>query len=61
MLCYLDRTVDVKRPPRFDKIKEISDLANTVLADGMHFAYKQKAKQVTLDNKTYHFKINKIN
>ena len=45
----------------FDKIKEISDLANATLADGVDFGYKKNMVQLTFDNKTYYFRIYKIN
>ena len=40
MSCFVDLTVDVTKLPQFDKIKEISDLANAILADGVDFGYK---------------------
>ena len=58
MSCYVDLTVDVTKLPQFDKI---SDLANAILADGEDFGYKKNAVQLTFDNKTYYFRINKIN
>ena len=39
MSCYVDLTVDVTKLPQFDKIKEISDLANAILADGVDFGH----------------------
>ena len=53
MLCYVDLTVDVTKLSQFDKIKEISDLANAILADGVDFGYKKNAVQLTFDSKTY--------
>ena len=53
MSCYVDLTVDVTKLPQFDKIKEISDLANAILADGVDFGFKKNAVQLTFDNKTY--------
>ena len=41
MLCYADLTVDVTKLPQFEKIKEISDLSNAILADGVDFGYKK--------------------
>ena len=41
MSCYVDLTVYVMKLPQFDKIKEISDLANAILADGVDFGYKK--------------------
>ena len=61
MSCYVDLAVDVTKLPQVDKIKEISDLANAILADGVGFGYKKNAVQLTFDNKTYYFRINKIN
>ena len=41
MLCYVDLTVDVTILPQFDKIMEILDLANAILANGVDFGYKK--------------------
>ena len=41
MSCYVNLTVDVTKLPQSDKIKEISDLANAILADGVDFGYKK--------------------
>ena len=41
MSCYIDLTVDVTKLPQFNKIKEISDIANAILADGVDFSYKK--------------------
>ena len=59
--CYIDLTVDVTKLPQFDKIKEISDLSNAILANGVDFGCKKNAVQLTFGNKTYYFRINKIN
>ena len=40
LLYYVDLTADVTKLRQFDKIKEISDLANAILADGVNFGYK---------------------
>ena len=61
MSCYVDLTIDVIQLPQFDKIKKISDLANAIWANSVVFGYKKNAVQLTFDNKTYYFKINKIN
>ena len=61
MLCYVDLAIDVTKLPQFDKIKEMSDWANAVLADGVDFGYKKNVIYLTFDNKTYYFRINKIN
>ena len=61
MSCYIDLTVDVTKLPQFDKIKEISDLSNAILANGVDFGYKKNAVQLTFGNKTYYSRINKIN
>ena len=58
MSCYVDLTVDVTKLPQFDKIKNISDLANAILAD---FGYKKNATQRRYEGESYAFKINKIN
>ena len=57
---YVNLTVDVTKLPQFDKIKEISDLVNTILADDVDFGYKKNVIQLTFDNKTYYFRVNKI-
>ena len=61
MLCYVDLTVDDTKLPQFDKIKEIFDSANAILVAGVDFGYKKNVVQLTLDNKTLFFRINKIN
>ena len=61
MSCYVDLTVDVTKLPQFDKIKDISDLANAILVDGVDFGYKKNVVQLTFDNKTYYFRIDRIN
>ena len=45
--CYVDLTVDVTKLPQFNKFKEISDLLNAILADGVDFGYKINAIQTT--------------
>ena len=61
MSYYIHLTVDDTKLPQFGKIKEISDLANAILADGVDFGYKKNGVQLTFDNKTCYFRINKIN
>ena len=61
MSCYVDLTTDVAKLLQFDKIQEISHLANAILVNGVNFGYKKNAVQLTFDNKTYYFRINKIN
>ena len=61
MSCYVNLTNDVTKLPQFDKIKNISDLANAILANGVDFGYKKNVEQLTFDNKTYYFRISKIN
>ena len=41
MSCYVDLTVDVTKLPQLDKIKEISDFSNAILADGVDFGFKK--------------------
>ena len=41
MSCYVDLTVDVTKLPQFDKIMEILDLANAILANVVDFGYKK--------------------
>ena len=55
MSCYVDLTNDVTKLPQFDRIKELSDLANAILSDGVDFGYKKNVEQLTFDNKTYYF------
>ena len=47
MSCYVDFTVDVTKLLQFDKIKEVSDLSNAILADGVGFVYKKPKRQQT--------------
>ena len=61
MLCYVNLTVDDTKLPQFDKIKGILDSANAILVAGVDFGYKKNVVQLTLDNKTLFFRINKIN
>ena len=42
MFCYAGLTAEVTKLPQFHKIKEISDLANAILADGENFGYIKK-------------------
>ena len=60
MSRYVDLAVDVTKLLQFDKIKEISDLANIILANGVNLGYKKKAIQ-TYEEQSYALKINKIN
>ena len=39
MSCYVNLADDVTKLSQFDKIAEISDLANAILADGVDFGY----------------------
>ena len=43
MSCYIDLAVDVTKLSQFDKIKEISNLVNAILADSVDFGYKKNA------------------
>ena len=61
MSCYVDLAVDVTKLSQFDKIKEISDLANAILANGVDFGYRKNSIQTTYERESYVFKINKIN
>ena len=61
MSCYVGLTVDVTKLSQFEKIKEISDLANAILANGVDFGYKKYAMQATYEGEKYTFKINEIN
>ena len=61
MSCYVDLAVDVTKLSQFDKIKEISDLANAILANGVDFGYRKNSIQTTYERESYAFKISKIN
>ena len=61
MSCYKDLTVDVTKLPQFYKIKEVLDLSNVVLADGVDLGYKKNVIQTTYEGENYMFKIDKIN
>ena len=61
MLCYVNLTVDVKKLPQFDKIKEASDLENAILADAVDFDYKTTLYKTRYEEASYVFKFNKIN
>ena len=41
MSYYVDLAVDVPKLSQFDKTKEISNLANVTLAEGLDFGYKK--------------------
>ena len=59
--CYVDLTADVTELPQFYKIKEVLDLSNVILADGVDLGYKKNAIQTTYEGENYMFKIDKIN
>ena len=59
MSCYVDLTADVMKLPQFDKIKEISDLANAILADGEDFGYKKTLYKQSMKERTMHLKLKK--
>ena len=42
MTCYVDLTVDITKLPNHAKIKQTSDLANTILRGGVDFGYSRK-------------------
>ena len=56
-LRYVDLTVDVKKLPQFDKIKEISDLSNAILADGVDFGYEKMLYKQRLMERAMHLKL----
>ena len=60
MSFYVDVAVEVTKVLQLYTIKEISDLVNAILADGVDFGYKSNAIQITYEGKSYVFKINKI-
>ena len=49
MSRYVDFIVGVTKLLQFDKIKEVSDLSNAILADGVGFGYKKNAIQTTYE------------
>ena len=59
MSCHVDQFVDVTKLPQFDKIKEISDLANASLADGADFGYKKTLYKQRLKEKAMQLKLMK--
>ena len=61
MYCYVDLTLDVTKLPQSDKIKDISDLANAILADGVDFGDKKNTIQTIYEGESYTFKIDKLN
>ena len=61
MSCYVDLAIDVTKLPKSDKIKEISDLTNAILAAAEGFSYKKSGMQARYEGESYMFKINKIN
>ena len=54
---YVDLTVNVTKQPQFDKIKQISDLANAILADGVDFGYKKTLYKQDMTEKDTHLKL----
>ena len=57
MSCYVDLTVDVAKLPQFDKIKEISDLANAILADDADFCYQKTLCKQGMKERATHLKL----
>ena len=57
MSCYVDLTVDVTKLLPFDTIKEISDLANAILADGVDFAYEKMLYNQLVKERAIHLKL----
>ena len=55
--CYVNLTVDVTKLPQFHKIKEISDLANAILADGVDFGYKKTLYKQGMKERAMHLKL----
>ena len=49
MSRYVDFIVGVAKLLQFDKIKEVSDLSNAILADGVGFGYKKNVIQTTYE------------
>ena len=57
MSCYVDLTVDVAKLPQFDKIKEISDLANAILPDDVDFCYQKTLCKQGMKERATHLKL----
>ena len=55
--CYVDLAVDVTKLLPFDTIKEISDLANAILADGVDFAYEKMLYNQLVKERAIHLKL----
>ena len=60
MSFYVDVAVEVTKVLQLYTIKEISDLVNAILADGVDSGYKSNAIQITYEGKSYVFKIDRI-
>ena len=43
MTCYVDLTVNITKPPKYNKIKEIHNLVAVILRSGIDFSYGKKA------------------
>ena len=56
MSCYIDLVVDVTKLSQFDKIKEISDSANAILADGVDIGYKKMPYKQSMKERAMHLK-----
>ena len=57
MPCYVDLAVDVTKLLHVDKIKEISDLTNAILADGVDFSYKKMPHKQRMKERGMHLKL----
>ena len=55
--CYVDLAVDVTKLLPFDTIKEILDLANAILADGVDFAYEKMLYNQLVKERAIHLKL----
>ena len=61
MSRYVDFIVGVTKLLQFDKIKEVSDLSNAILADGVGFGYKKMLYKRHMKESYAFKKINEIN
>ena len=56
MSCYIDLVVDVTKLSQFDKIEEIWDSANAILADGVDIGYKKMLYKQSMKERAMHLK-----
>ena len=57
MSCYIDLAVDVTALSQFDKIKEISDLVNAILAEVWILVIKKMLHKQHMKERAIHLKL----